>query len=425
MIISQRILVMVILCFSGGIIFMLPFLREVYYQPMQAAFGHDNTEMGILMSVFGTFSLLAYFPGGWLADRFSPRRLITIGLTVTGLAGFYFSTFPAYEVSIVIHAFWGASISLVFWGAMIKATRNWGSTTDQGKSFGILESGRGVAEIVSSTAFLAVFTWLGSSDYALSMVILLFSGTNIGLAVAAWLVMDDGARKNKAEPAADSEQQDQIRLSDITRVLKMPMVWLISLVVMTAYSAYWGTFYFTPYASDVFLMSAAMGGAVGVGKMWLKPIAALVVGFVGDRLGIARTILFLFIVMTLSFFGFSVLPGGAEMIVPMLLNVAIASIAIFGIRGVYFALLEEGGIPIAFTGIATGIVSVVGFTPDIFMPLLGGVLLDTYPGAEGYSYLYLAISGFGLIGSVAIWSIMIRTPEAKKDPQRDGDLEIA
>jgi nitrate/nitrite transporter NarK len=159
--------------------------------------------------------------------------------------------------------------------------------------------------------------------------------------------------------------------------------------------------------------------------MWLKPIAALVVGFVGDRLGIARTILFLFIVMTLSFFGFSVLPGGAEMIVPMLLNVAIASIAIFGIRGVYFALLEEGGIPIAFTGIATGIVSVVGFTPDIFMPLLGGVLLDTYPGAEGYSYLYLAISGFGLIGSVAIWSIMIRTPEAKKDPQRDGDLEIA
>ena len=237
--------------------------------------------------------------------------------------------------------------------------------------------------------------------------------------------MDDGARKNKAEPAADSEQQDQIRLSDITRVLKMPMVWLISLVVMTAYSAYWGTFYFTPYASDVFLMSAAMGGAVGVGKMWLKPIAALVVGFVGDRLGIARTILFLFIVMTLSFFGFSVLPGGAEMIVPMLLNVAIASIAIFGIRGVYFALLEEGGIPIAFTGIATGIVSVVGFTPDIFMPLLGGVLLDTYPGAEGYSYLYLAISGFGLIGSVAIWSIMIRTPEAKKDPQRDGDLEIA
>ena len=58
---------MAILCFSGGIIFMLPYLREVYYQPMQAAFGYDNTQMGILMSVFGAFSLIAYFPGGWLS----------------------------------------------------------------------------------------------------------------------------------------------------------------------------------------------------------------------------------------------------------------------------------------------------------------------------------------------------------------------
>ncbi len=32
-------LVMIILSFSGGIIFMLPFLREVYYLPMQEAFG--------------------------------------------------------------------------------------------------------------------------------------------------------------------------------------------------------------------------------------------------------------------------------------------------------------------------------------------------------------------------------------------------
>jgi hypothetical protein len=43
----RRWLVMVILCFSGGIIFMLPFLRQVYYIPMQEAFGYDNTQMGM------------------------------------------------------------------------------------------------------------------------------------------------------------------------------------------------------------------------------------------------------------------------------------------------------------------------------------------------------------------------------------------
>jgi hypothetical protein len=33
----RRWLVMAILCFSGGIIFMLPFLREVYYIPVMEA----------------------------------------------------------------------------------------------------------------------------------------------------------------------------------------------------------------------------------------------------------------------------------------------------------------------------------------------------------------------------------------------------
>ena len=81
----QHWLVMAILCFSGGIIFMLPFLREVYYIPMQEAFGYDNLQMGVLISVFGTASLLTYFPGGWIADRYSPRKLISGSLLAAGL----------------------------------------------------------------------------------------------------------------------------------------------------------------------------------------------------------------------------------------------------------------------------------------------------------------------------------------------------
>jgi nitrate/nitrite transporter NarK len=72
-----RWVTMVALCMSGAIIFMLPFLREIYYIPMQNAFGFTNTQMGVLMSVFGTMSMLTYFPGGWLADKFSPRLLMT------------------------------------------------------------------------------------------------------------------------------------------------------------------------------------------------------------------------------------------------------------------------------------------------------------------------------------------------------------
>jgi nitrate/nitrite transporter NarK len=391
---------MAILCFAGGIIFMLPFLREVYYIPMQEAFGYSNTQMGVLMSVFGAVSLLTYFPGGWIADRYSPRKLIASALLATGLAGLYFSTFPSYGISILIHGFWGGCVSLVFWGAMIKATRAWASAEEQGRAFGILEGGRGVAEVVSSTVFLAIFAWLGSSAEGLAQVILLFAFTNIALAVLAWFVLDDAT--NSVAEDADS----RVGLQEVIAVLKMPGVWLISLVVLTAYSAYWGSYYFAPYATDAYGLSVVLGGAVGVGKMWLKPFAAVGAGFVADRIGVARAVFGFFIIMTAGFVVFSLLPGGEGYLVIMLINASIVSMAIFALRGIYFALLEDGGIAPAVTGTAAGVISAVGFTPDVFMPLVGGVMLDAYPGAEGYRYFYLFISILCAIGSVAAWLLM-------------------
>ena len=110
--------------------------------------------------------------------------------------------------------------------------------------------------------------------------------------------------------------------------------------------------------------------------------------------------------MILSFGAFAFLPGLPSLLPVMLLGVAIVSLAAFAMRGSYFALLEEGGVPMAVTGVATGLVSVIGFTPDIFMPLLGGVLLDAHPGPLGYRYFFLATDGLCVLGLLP--SLLIR-----------------
>jgi nitrate/nitrite transporter NarK len=398
----RRWLIMACLSLSGGLIYLLPFLREVYYLPLQRALGISNTQLGVLMSVFGAVALLAYFPGGWLADRLSPRRLIAFSMLATGLSGFCFAAFPSYPLSIAIHGFWGLTCSLTFWGAMIKATRNWAPATEQGRAFGILESGRGIAELAASTAFLAVFAKLGSDDSALSRVILLLSITNVLIAVMAWFTLLD-------EPRAGGDRADKDRPKvgprEILAVLRTPAVWLISAVILAAYAAYWGSFYFTPYATDAFLMSVVFGGAIGVGKMWLKPLSALGAGFIADKAGTSRTSSFCLAVLIGSFGVFVFMPGSPKLVLVLILNTAVASLAIFALRGIYFALLEEGRIPLAVTGTAAGIVSVVGFTPDVFMPILGGLLLDRYPGGLGYRYLFAVIVGLcaiGLFSSLAI-----------------------
>ena len=392
----RRWLIMVVLSLSGGIIFLLPFLQEVYYKPLADALALDNTEIGSLMSVFGVTAMISYAPGGWLADRVSPRKLLTTSLLLTGGLGVYFATFPAYAICLAIHAIWGITITLLFWGAMIRVTRNWAPSSDQGKAFGILETGRGLGEVLSSMAMLAVFGALGSNAFALSTVITLFSSLVLILGVLAWFTIDDEAGGQIGESS-----QSKVGIKDVVAVLRMPTVWLIAVVILAGYCAYWGTFRFTSYSTDIFAMTVTMAAVISVGKMWLKPAAALVAGFVSDRLGIANSVSLLFVVLITSFALFAVLPGTPSLLAVMLVNVAIASLAVFAIRGIYFALLEEGGIPMAVTGTAAGVISVIGYTPDIFMPLLGGVLLDSFPGSQGYKLFFFAVAGICVAGLVA------------------------
>lgn len=373
---------------------MAPFLREVYYIPMQEAMNLSNTQMGQLMGLFGAVSMLMYFPGGWLADRVSSRVLITLGMLATGGSGLYFATYPGYLVNLLLHAFWGVSITFVFWGAMIKVTRSWAPASEQGRAFGILETGRGLTEVLAHSALLALFAWLGSTHAALSTVIITFSIVNIGLGIAAWFLIEDSERVNTSE-------RKKIGLAEVLLVLKTPAVWLISIIILCAYSAYWGSFFFTPYATDVFLMSVTMAGVLSVGRMWLKPFAALAAGFLGDRFGIAKSVAASLGITAASFALFAMTPASPAILPLVIINVAVSATFIFALRGIYFALLEEGGIPLALTGTAAGVASAIGFIPDIYMPMVGGYLLDSYPGVDGYRLLFGFVAALALIGFVA------------------------
>ena len=390
---ASKWLVMAVLGLSGTVIYLLPFLRELYYEPLQQALKINNTQSGMLTAVFGMASLVTYPFGGWLADRVSPRLLISLSLVSTGLLGFVFSTFPSYPVALVIHALWGVTVTGMMWGALIKATREWAPPEQQGRAFGLLEAGRGVSEAALASILVAVFAKLGGDVPAFSKIIMIYATLHVALGIIAWRVISPGA------PTRDDAQQSGFR--DFADVAKMPAVWLIATVVMTSYCAYWGAYYFTPYASEVFGMSVVVAGSIAAGKIWLKPVAAAFAGLVADKIGIWQSVAVGFLVLFISFAGFAALPGTASLVALMIANIVLASIAIFAHRGIYFALLEECRISPLMTGTATGLISMIGFTPDIFMPLLGGALLDGYPGPTGYHIYFGVIAGLSIVGLLA------------------------
>ncbi|MDN3702013.1 hypothetical protein QWY96_15925 [Vibrio artabrorum] len=74
---KHKIKAMIALIISGSVIYELPYLSYIYYDLLLESLNINNTEMGILMSVYGFIAMIGYFPGGWLADRVSARYLLS------------------------------------------------------------------------------------------------------------------------------------------------------------------------------------------------------------------------------------------------------------------------------------------------------------------------------------------------------------
>jgi len=124
--------------------------------------------------------------------------------------------------------------------------------------------------------------------------------------------------------------------------------------------------------------------------------------------------------MTSGFLVFALLPGTPKLLPLLLINVAVIASAVYALRGIYFSLLEQGQIPIAVTGTATGLISVIGYTPDIFMPIIGGMILDATPGAGGYQQYFLFVSALSFVGLIAAFIVYrkIQYNPSRTQPQR-------
>ncbi|MEX2480530.1 MAG: MFS transporter [Gammaproteobacteria bacterium] len=399
----QRFLAMFALIVAGEMIFSLPFHVPRYFRPtVLEAFGLTNAALGDVFAVYGVTAMLAYFPGGALADRFSARRLMCLSLLATAAGGCYLATLPGPRGLAVLYGYWGVTTILLFWSSLIRATREWGGNQAQGRAFGMLDGGRGLAAAAAATLAVALFaTALPGDGYvietserraALGQVIVFYS---VATAMAALFVrwwLPAGAliarRPARAQPA------------EVLRVLRRPLVWMQALIVVCAYCGYKGLDNYALYAYEVLGMSETGAAGFTATSAYIRPFAAITAGIVADRIGVGRAIMGLFGLLTVCYGLLATLDAVPAFIVLIYANLIVSFAAVFALRGIYFALLEETRVPPRFTGTAVGLVSVVGFTPDIFFAPLAGRLLDAAPGMYGHQHYFLLLSGIAVVGFV-------------------------
>ena len=380
-------------------IYILPYvLARVFRPTFLDVFNLTNLKLGGLFSIYGIVAFFSYLYGGVLADRYSPRKLLSISLIFTSLGGLVMMTYPSYFVMQLLFAYWGFTTVFIFWAPMLKATRSIGGLKKQGKTFSFLDGGRGI--VASSIGLIGVFIFsiLITKDVssltlsekqevfkyvigASSLIVFI-----IGIVVYTYLRIE----------LKDDEKIGNIK--SLLELAKLKSVWLISFIILCAYMGYKITDIYSLYASEVLLFDEINAARVGALQQYLRPIVCISIAFFTDKNGNINNILIGFFVMMVGSILFASGLIKVSMNTLFIISLIIVASGTYAIRGLYFSILKDGKIPYILSGSAIGLISIVGYSPDIFATPLYGYILDNYPGIRGHQYVYLILFLSSLIG---------------------------
>lgn len=402
---KARIINLVCLILAGEIIFSLPFHITRYFRPtFLEAFDLSNAALGDIFALYGVIAMLSYFPGGLLADKFSVRRLLAFSLFATALGGLYLATIPSAAGLRGLFAYWGMTTILLFWAALLRATREWGGSNRQGLAFGLLDGGRGLAAALAASCAVALLAAYSGDETAalagparergLEAVIYFYSGLTATVGLLCWFFVAETS-------AAAAERPSGQLVTRVLGVVRNPCVWFQSAIVLCAYCAYKGLDNYGVYLVDVLEVSELRAAELMALSAYLRPLGAIAAGLIADRYRPSQVICWTF----LALLGiYTVLatqaPTGIRFEI-IAFNLGVSFLAVFALRGIYFALLHEGRVAAFQTGTAIGLVSVIGYTPDVFFYAVGGRLIDRNPGLVGHQHYFLMLAAIACLGLVA------------------------
>jgi sugar phosphate permease len=403
-----------LLVMAGGTIYKLANLKDAFYVPMQEAMSLSHTEIGTLLSVNSMVATALFIVGGYLADRFSTRILIPLGLVGTGTLGLFLSTFPGFGTLLLLFALLAVCSDCLVWPALLKSIRQLGGPKEQGRLFGLLEGGRGVVDTAVAFSALGIFVLLGSGTGGFRAAIAFYAIINIAVGVLLFLLLRNQTSEQTSENPAPKKHK--AGLGEIWRAAKLPQLWWVSFTVFMVYVVYCGLTYFIPYLTYVYGLPVALVGAYGIINQYgLKILGGPIGGVLADKVfkGASRYIRLAFLCLIPVVAVLLLLPADPSSQIPAMIVTLLFSLIVFTMRGVFWAPMDEVGIPEETSGTAFGIACLVGYAPGMFAFIVYGAILDANPGAGGYHIVFIVLAALALVGAI-VSSGLVRVARARR-----------
>jgi predicted MFS family arabinose efflux permease len=403
----RKYLTIVALGITGGSIYFLPYIKYVFYDAQVAAMGISNAQTGILLTMYTVGNMILYIPGGILADKLQPKKVLITSLLGTAALCFVYAFTFNYAIALVIWTLLSFTTAFVFWSSLMKAVRMIGTEEEQGFMYGLYYACNGISGAITQSIALTAYK-TGGEDIVTGFFRAVIAGGVVAIVAAILLtfLMD-------SKSASEESDDNKFRMKDVGTLLKSPIVWIFSFIVFCGDGIFANTSFFTPYLTDVMGMSAASSGAVTILRNYVFLLLAPVGGLIADKLfkSTAKWLSVGFLILAALFAGVLILPDGISTTAASIYTLIPGAFAMMT-YGVVFSTISESGIPRMMTGTAIGLASIIGYMPDSVYATLFGHWLDKF-GTAGYTRIFVFLAVSGVVGSIL--SIIVYTTNKRKN----------
>jgi len=383
------------LVFMGGTIYLLPYIRYVFYDQMIGTMSITDTQLGLLSTVYACVVSISAIPGAFMSDRIDAKKTIVFSIISTTILTFIHAMFASsYTIALLVWAGMGITTSTAYWPSLIKYINNLGTADEAGNSFGTYYMINGFSGALGNALPLYFVTKWGYSAGMWCVGAI----TAIASIMVIFFLESEATKKARGEVMEGDD--DNIKISDVKYVLKWPGFWLYFIMTMVTYQLYSNVSYFNPYLIDVLGIEPSSSSLVSVIRSYGAMILAPVGGFMADRVfkSSAKWFICGLSIVGLLYAGVLFLFGPQSNIMVVTIYTLIPSLIIMPVYSVTSSVIREVHFHPAMVGTAIGLTGVLPISDGLIPPMFG-FFLDHF-GNTGYTFIFGYLIGIAILGVV-------------------------
>lgn len=382
-----------ILAFSGEVVFYIIFgFRSSYYMALLEVLNVTNEQFGLVMTVYGWIAVAGYLVGGYLADKWSTRAMMSTTFLSTSVLYFIYGLFPSYALLMAVFIGIGFSTSFTYWAALQKATRLVGRQIgSESKAFGFLQTGRDLFGVFAIAISVFAFNIIVNMVFGLRFVIWWFAAWLFIFGIVSLFVFD-----KKPDPEVMSDKNFFMHLWEC---VKNPNIWLCALMAYGGYFLGGGR---NPNIVLVEILNMSHGNAAIVTSVfkYLLLVGAFATAFIGQRFG-PSIVLFYNTILQMATAAATIYLLLYPNLYAYVAIMVIQNILVGSFRCQKFATIREAKVPLHISGAALGFISMAIYTSDAWPYVVYGRWLDQLGYADGLIKIHYLLIAMGMITIVS------------------------